>query len=61
MDTQTRDDILSRIPSTTTIREKMGRNARENRLLRSLFLLARRIEAMQHHPQKEDGGRDERA
>lgn len=35
---------LDAVPTPETIRDRMTRNAEENRVLRSLFRLARRIE-----------------
>ena len=36
-------DLISRIPTVSEIREKMIRNSRENRLLRSLYNLAKKL------------------
>lgn len=40
-------DLISRIPTVSEIREKMIRNSRENRLLRSLYNLAKKLEKEQ--------------
>ncbi len=41
------DELLNAVPSTAAIQQGMGCNIKESRLLRSLLLLARRIEDYQ--------------